>query len=546
MTQNRVVSTLGDSSIAGKNYIGNGDFRSWSGGDASSGFPDRWTIGADVPTTVTWTRQSFTPGTISGYEAPYYLDYVITASGANSAYLLQTIDDVRSLAGQTVTLSFWAKGSTSFSSQPLSLQTFGTGGSTGVVTSYSPMTIGTTWQRYTQTFTVPSATGKTIGNGSYTTLHVIRSGTSATVSVWGVQLELSTVATAFNVGTPGVTIVSDVVNTPAGSGSVGWSGYQVAGKNRVINGGFDYWQRGTSFGTVNNVYLADRWYIGYAGGASTASFTQQTFTPGTIPGYDSQFFFRSTITSVGSAVNYDIMHFIEDVRTLSGQTATLSFWAKADSLRALTVFFTQTFGSGGSSLSVVNPSGNAITLTTSWQRFAVTIQLPSMSGKTLGANSYLNIQLRQAVAAGSVLDLWGVQLESGSSATSFSRAGGTIQGELAACQRYFYRWTDPNLSVTPSLGTGYCNSTTSMVVSMFPRTTMRSAPTISWSSPSHFYVGLAAGNTSATAFTTYDVSTNHVTLVATVASGLTSGQGGRVIVNSSSVSSATFDFSAEL
>jgi hypothetical protein len=58
-----------------------------------------------------------------------------------------------------------------------------------------------------------------------------------------------------------------------------------------------------------------------------------------------------------------------------------------------------------------------------------------MSGKTIGANSFLDITLFGAI--NNALDIWGVQLEAGPVATPFRRNANSIQGELAACQRYY-------------------------------------------------------------------------------------------------------------
>ena len=207
-----------------------------------------------------------------------------------------------------------------------------------------------------------------------------------------------------------------------------------AGKNKIINGDFGIWQRGTSFAASG--YTADRWYLSRN---NTTTVSQQTFTPGTAPvsGYEGTFFLRCARTA-GATDDYLIQR-VEDMRAFAGQRVTMSFWAKADTATTISqVYFACNAGSGGSGApgGVGNFSGVAIT--TSWARYTVTATMASIAGTTIGTSSFVEVVFKFAAAMGNrTIDIWGVQWEAGSVATPFQTASGSIGGELALCQRYY-------------------------------------------------------------------------------------------------------------
>ena len=206
-------------------------------------------------------------------------------------------------------------------------------------------------------------------------------------------------------------------------------------KNKIINGGFDIWQRGTTFSTGG--YTADRWLLQVDGSSATRAVSQQALTPGSITGYESSFFLRYNQSIAGSSTTFNILdQRIEDVRTLAGQVVTVSFWAKADSSRTITSSIQQVFGTGGSSEVAGLASGN-INITTSWTRYSYTGTLASISGKTVGTNSYAAFRINFPINATFTVDIWGVQVERGSIATEFEQR--FIGDELRMCHRYFWR-----------------------------------------------------------------------------------------------------------
>jgi hypothetical protein len=268
----------------------------------------------------------------------------------------------------------------------------------------------------------------------------------------------------------------------------------LAGKNKIINGDFFINQR--NFTTLTNPVIAygfDRWRFVSTGGTVTCS--AESFTLGTAPvaGYESKSFARVATSGQSAAGDRaSLSQFIESVRTFAGQTVTVSFWAKADSgTPKVAVELAQGFGTGGSPSASVNTLAGQATLSTSWARYNFTVAIPSISGKTLGTANDDNLLLLLWTSAGSdwnsrtgslgiqtaTIDFWGVQVEAGSVATPFQTATGTIQGELAACQRYYWRSSSNAASTFQQYMWGMATSTGNVLVGLTMPTEMRVMPT---------------------------------------------------------------------
>jgi hypothetical protein len=294
------------------------------------------------------------------------------------------------------------------------------------------------------------------------------------VTTKGDLYTFSTTDARLAVGNNGETLVADSSATTG----LRWQGNYAAGKNKIINGDFGVWQRGTSFTNPGvNAYTADRWLVAKDGSGATVTVSQQTFTPGAAPvaGYEGQFFFRYAQSVAGSGATFNIVsQRIEDVRQLAGQTVTVSFYAKAASALTLaSIDLAQVFGGGGSG-SVNTALSGSLAITTSWTRFTYTVSLPSISGKTIGTNPYLAFRIFLPNNAIQTLDLWGVQIEAGSTASPFQTATGTKQGELAACQRYY--WRAGGQSVYQLFGIGIATSSTNARIQLVCPVQMRTLP----------------------------------------------------------------------
>jgi hypothetical protein len=257
----------------------------------------------------------------------------------------------------------------------------------------------------------------------------------------------------------------------------GGSSY-VAGKNAFYNSAFDIWQRGTSsIGTAYN-YTADRWLNFRSAFSAGATFSRVAST---------QTGFQYALKSQRDLVNAntDTLHLRQALETtdslrFAGQTVTISFYAKAganfssgSSILISTIYAGEGTDQAANNMTAwtgVSGYNQNNTLTTSWQRFTQTQAIGSTKTQIGLAFTYNPTGI---AGADDSYQITGVQIETAATASGFSRQAGSIQGELAACQRYYQRLSGSFIFITepsPAFSSG-------LVFAPFgSKTTFRAAP----------------------------------------------------------------------
>lgn len=289
----------------------------------------------------------------------------------------------------------------------------------------------------------------------------------------------------------------------------GFTGGNYAFKNKIINGDFRIWQRGTSIGPItsasSNPYVADRWRTTISGSASV-TVTQQTASSDYGQARTGAFTARVTSNAAASPAAGDKNRLSQSVEgqnllsfamgTLWGGSFTLSFWVKASIAGTYCVAFlnggTPSFRSYVANFTVgaagawefkqitvpIDSSGAA-----NWDRSTgtglnVVFDLGSGTSSEGAANTWQSTETTRTTGSvrivgtnAATFELGQIQLELGTQPTPFEDRPYTVEFDL--CRRYFW--------LAPSSSYMWCGNTTNGVVyflnCLLP-VSMRSTPTV--------------------------------------------------------------------
>jgi hypothetical protein len=484
---------------------------------------------------------------------------VLTAAQVNTYLMQQTVMVFASSAARTSALSgVLAEGMVSYLQDTNTLEVYDGAAWIGATGDITGLTAGTGISISSATGPVPTVAIDTAVTADLTTAQTLTNKTLTspvltTPSISNINAKGDIlVGTADNTlgiitaGSNGETLVAD----SSTSTGLRYTAGNAQG-NPVLNSAFQVWQRGTTSTSSGGYFTADRWY--QFRGAATGSWSQVT------TGLPTGFQYAIKVQRTAGQTSGDglgVNQVFESINSIpfAGKTVTLSFYAKAGAnysptssalaVRGYTGTGTdQAAGNFGGWTGYAEPISGSATLTTSWQRFTFTGTFASTATQ-FGMVFYLFGQ--GTAGADDSYQITGVQLDVGSVALPFRTFSATLQGELAACQRYYYRQTG---NADNGYAAGFAPSTTSAIFCWQLPVSMRIAPTsievpstitnlklTNWDSVSYTISTLAIASGTASG-------TNSVNIRA-VSSGLTTNQG--VLLANNATVNGFIGVSAEL
>jgi len=395
------------------------------------------------------------------------------------------------------------------------------GSTSGTTTLQATAVAGTT------TITLPAATDTLVGKATTDTLTnktltapvistISNTGTITLPTSTDTLVGRATTDTLTNKTLTSPTLTTPALGTPASGILTSCTGVNYDGyKNRIINGAMVIDQRNAgasvSVSSGTSGYTADRWFYEYAGSATGVTVQQVTDAP---TGFSNSIKITIGTGASVAAGNYlDFEQKIEGFNTIdfafgtaSASTITLSFWVKS----SITGTYSVCLQNASAGATRGYTTTYTISAANTWEQKSITVA-GDTSGTWVGASNACSLNIVLFAGAGSsyqtsTLNSWrsggfaiantvtntiistsgatiqwtGVQLEKGSTATSFDyRPYGT---ELSLCQRYYYQtWGFGSFA---NNGAGYAgqvlpaaNNASSYGSASFP-VSMRAAPTV--------------------------------------------------------------------
>ncbi|MEI7049541.1 carbohydrate-binding protein CenC [Pseudomonas koreensis] len=190
-----------------RNVLINGGFDIWQRGTTNQGpniggyVADRFRCDWNGNAGVAISQQSFAPGQSEVADEPqFFLRWQQTQAGTAATVhrVSQAVESVRTLAGKTATVSFWARSDAARPLRVSVIQNFGSAGSESIEKTVDVFQLDTSWKKYSATFRLPGIAGKMLGANNFLRLAFdLPLNVLQTVDLAQIQLEEGPVSTPF-------------------------------------------------------------------------------------------------------------------------------------------------------------------------------------------------------------------------------------------------------------------------------------------------------------------------------------------------------------